>query len=250
MLETATGPWKTFRIECIQYVYNTACQNLSLKWIEALLWREREEVVIQDNDCYEIIFDNMQLLHVASWIRTHFAQVRTKLQFVLYACKITKQGRILKSFQCHSKWKYSKCGLILFRQQMHCKYRPTLNAQYISSSLGFQHKPQADDSSGKAWAFISVTSIEKSRAGWPTHSILKNSPTGLLRNVSSEQALNQLWEICTPAFPHIFPFCHFIPLFLSIFHLLMSYIQLFFSKLGSTHRFLKFSGRLSSLLAG
>lgn len=90
--------------------------------------------------------------------------------------------------------------------------------------------PQADDSSSQAWELISVTNIEKkSRAGWPPHSILKNSPTGLLRNVSSEQALNQLWEICTPAYLHIFPFWHFIPRFLSIFHLFLSYSQLFFT---------------------
>lgn len=124
----------------------------------------------------------------------------------------------------------------------------------ISSSLYFQHEPLADDSSGQAWAFISVTSIEKSRAGWPTHSILKNSPTGLLRNVSLEQALNQLWEICTPAFPHIFPFYHIIPLFLSIFHLFLSSSQLFFTKLFNFHWdvyircFLKLSGWLLSLL--
>lgn len=107
-----------------------------------------------------------------------------------------------------------------------CMYSEYSTYQVLSIS---NTKPLADDSSSQAWAFISVTSIEKGRAGWPPHSILKNSPTGLLRNVSSEQALNQLWEICTPAFPHIFPFCHFIPRFLSIFHLFLSYSQLFFT---------------------
>jgi len=121
MLETATGPWKTFRIECIQYVYNTTCQNLSLKWIEALQGLERGCTIGQ---C--LLWDYLWQ-HVASWIRTRVTQVSTKLQYALY----------LKIFPMPHQMKVFKCGFILFHQQMHCKWLD------ISRSLCFQHNPLA-----------------------------------------------------------------------------------------------------------